>query len=290
MAEMAHRIRQLEEALAILQSGISNEPHPLLRDEFLTLKFVPDKGSTPDAEVFRDDTTDAIDAFGMLTIGDQGAKYYGPCAGTEVCPLPMYDYHSSNSHISRPCSWYGFILSWSTSGNKLFSQAGAEMDMSAVEHEETSRVSAEITKLSKFPFGAEETTGASLDIILNHLPPQPRAWSLYETYVEHASWLFGPVKRDEMIDDILSPIYNATKEKQTCGSSAVKSISPHKAAVLFFVFALGALVDLTLEPCKLSHIWTFPVPSHLAALYFRQHTVRDILSLRLCLSVSSFPF
>jgi hypothetical protein len=132
-------------------------------------------------------------------------------------------------------------------------QAGAEMDMSALEHDQTPRVSAEITGLSKFPFGAEEPTGVTLDLLLNYLPPQPRAWSLYETYMEHASWIFRPLKRDEMIDEILSPIYKAVKERQTSGSSAIESISPHKLAVLFLVFTLGALVDLTLEPCRFSY-------------------------------------
>jgi hypothetical protein len=87
MAEMAHRIKQLEEALATLQSSISPDPHPLLRDELLTIKSAPDKGRTLDDEGFGDDINDTIDALGILTIGDQGAKYYGPSAGTEVGPL-----------------------------------------------------------------------------------------------------------------------------------------------------------------------------------------------------------
>jgi hypothetical protein len=126
------------------------------------------------------------------------------------------------------------------------------MDMSALEHDQTSRVPAEITELLKFPFGAEEPTGVTLELILTYLPPQPRAWSLYETYMEHASWLFRPLKRDEMVDEILSPIYKAVKEKKMYGLRAIESISPHKVAVLFLVFTLGALVDLTLEPCKFS--------------------------------------
>ena len=38
IAEMSERIRQLEDALAIFQAGISSERHPLLRDELLTIK------------------------------------------------------------------------------------------------------------------------------------------------------------------------------------------------------------------------------------------------------------
>jgi hypothetical protein len=125
------------------------------------------------------------------------------------------------------------------------------MDMSAVENDELARVPAEIKDLSKFPFGFQEDVADTLDVVLSHLPPQSRGWSLYETYAEHAAWIFGPLKRDEVIDDILSPIYKAVKEKQTAGSSAMTLISPHKLAVLYFIFALGTLVDLTLEPCEL---------------------------------------
>lgn len=124
------------------------------------------------------------------------------------------------------------------------------MDMSALEHDKIPRVSAEITGLSRFPFGSEEPAAAKLDLILRYLPSQPRAWSLYETYMEHASWIFRPLKRDEMIDEIISPVYKAMKDKQTSGSNAIQSISPHKLAVLFIVFSVGAQLDLTLEPCE----------------------------------------
>jgi hypothetical protein len=123
------------------------------------------------------------------------------------------------------------------------------MDMSAAEHK-TSQLPVEIAGSSKFPFGAEDATGATLEKILKHLPSQLRAWSLYEAYLEHASSIFCPLKRDELVDDLLSPIYKAAKEMQGSGLSAIQSISPHKLAVLFLIFGLGALLDLTLEPCK----------------------------------------
>ena len=127
------------------------------------------------------------------------------------------------------------------------------MDMAAVENDKVSRVSTEITGLSGFPFGTGESTEVSLHLILSHLPSQQRAWGLYEAYVEHAACMFRPLKRDEMVDEILSPVYKAMKDGQTSGSQAFESISPHKLAILFLVFALGALVDLTLEPCKHSY-------------------------------------
>jgi hypothetical protein len=39
---MGQRIRQLEDALAIFQSSVSTEPHPLLQDDLLGVKFGPE--------------------------------------------------------------------------------------------------------------------------------------------------------------------------------------------------------------------------------------------------------
>jgi len=87
IAEMGQRIRQLEDALATFQSDISNECHPLLREELLLIKFGPEKGYLPDKEppIRKESIEPPINAFGTLTIGEDGeAKYFGPSAGSEV--------------------------------------------------------------------------------------------------------------------------------------------------------------------------------------------------------------
>ena len=77
ISEMGQRIRQLEDALAILQSSVSTEPHPLLGDELFSVKSSPVKES--------DILAETMGAFGTLTIGDSGeSKYFGPSAGSEV--------------------------------------------------------------------------------------------------------------------------------------------------------------------------------------------------------------
>ena len=38
-----------------------------------------------------------------------------------------------------------------------------------------------------------------MDKLESHLPPQPRAWALCETYLEQFSWWFRPIKREELI-------------------------------------------------------------------------------------------
>lgn len=92
-----------------------------------------------------------------------------------------------------------------------------------------------------------------------------------ETYLEHLSWWCRPVKREELINDVLIPIYNCkkdpTKTTYIRGDSDEEGKIPHLLAVLFFVFALGSLLDLTLPPC-----------SPEAELYYRLG--RSALSLR----------
>lgn len=84
---MGQRIRQLEDALAIFQSGVSSDPHPLLRDDLLAIKFGPEKGQIPekDPPIRKETHEPPIDAFGTMTLSEGGeGKYFGPSAGSEV--------------------------------------------------------------------------------------------------------------------------------------------------------------------------------------------------------------
>lgn len=90
ISEMGQRIRQLEDALAIFQSGVSTDTHPLLRDELLSIKFGPEVRQADDPEPpLKDPLTESMDALGTLTIGDSGeSKYFGRSAGSEVRHYP----------------------------------------------------------------------------------------------------------------------------------------------------------------------------------------------------------
>lgn len=79
-----------------------------------------------------------------------------------------------------------------------------------------------------------------------------RAWTLAECFLSHASWHFRPFDRDELMNDLLTPIYNVMQNRANAhafGSVAAPELNrPHALASLFFVFAVGALVDLSLPP------------------------------------------
>ena len=85
---MSNRIRQLEDALAILQSTISDQRHPLLSDELLKVKFGSEAlNPRQDSSSDRDESMlESLDVLGTLTLGDSGeVKYFGRSAGSEVC-------------------------------------------------------------------------------------------------------------------------------------------------------------------------------------------------------------
>lgn len=93
IADMSDRIRQLEDALAILQSTLTREPHPLLHRDLLKIKSSIELHSAVDGDGDQDqlleETEDSqyIDAFGTLAIRDDGAAtFYGRSAGSEVSP------------------------------------------------------------------------------------------------------------------------------------------------------------------------------------------------------------
>jgi hypothetical protein len=122
--------------------------------------------------------------------------------------------------------------------------------------EDESKVTPEMLRLAgAFPFSGgiaplSRTYKEAMEFLFSCLPPRPRAWALCETYLEQATWIFRPLKRDEIINDVLTPIYNAKKDMEDPNSETKHDISAHKMAVLFMLFAQGALVDLTLPPCN----------------------------------------
>jgi len=94
--EMSNRIRQLEDALAILQSSVSDQRHPLLNDELLKVKFGSESINARETPTSDEDhaTQKSIDALGTLTLGNSGKlQYLGRSAGSEVGALSFFSLH-----------------------------------------------------------------------------------------------------------------------------------------------------------------------------------------------------
>lgn len=84
---MSHRIRQLEDGLAVLQSTVTNEMHPLLCDDFLSIKFEGEAVRFPPEPA---DGASIAEAMGILTMSDSGTpNYFGPLAGSETLLIKL---------------------------------------------------------------------------------------------------------------------------------------------------------------------------------------------------------
>ncbi|KZP18386.1 hypothetical protein FIBSPDRAFT_595351 [Athelia psychrophila] len=211
--EMGQRIRQLEAALAILQSNVSSEPHALL----LSVKSTPDGSSVQDKE----DLEETLKSFGTLSIGGSGKHtYFGASAGSETLlsagPTLLAEEFGPNNSVGGTPDLLNNIASMTFLGD------GFATDF--------------------------ETFESAMTMLFAGLPPRTRAWSLCETYLEHSCWYTQLATRQGLIEDVLTPVYNAKKEREDPAREWESStqISPHKLAFLYLVFAQAVLVDLTL--------------------------------------------
>ncbi|KZP18375.1 hypothetical protein FIBSPDRAFT_829421 [Athelia psychrophila] len=216
--EMGQRIRQLEDALAILQSNVSSEPHALLVEQLLSVKSAPAGSSVQDEE----DLEETLKSFGTLTIGDNGEHtYFGATAGSEVSYYQLAG-PTLPAEESDPSS-----------------SVGGAPDL--------------LNNIASMPFMGDgcatdfATFESAMTMLFAGLPPRPRAWNLCETYLEHSSWYTQLATRRDLIEDVLTPVYNAKKEREdpACDWEHCAQISPHKLAFLYLVFAQAVLVDLT---------------------------------------------
>ncbi|KAF9524395.1 fungal-specific transcription factor domain-containing protein [Crepidotus variabilis] len=235
--EMSNRIRQLEDSLAILQSTVSDQRHPLLTDELLKIKFGSEvfNGRRPSGASRREPSEDAetasvtsknIDALGTLTLGSSGeVHYFGRSAGSEALML----------------------------------KAGEEVEELEARDEPTESEDVRIAfdRLANlFPFSSKSQPNYDhLRFVESFLPHQERALQLCCSYVDHGSYFFRPIKGDELLEELLPSVYGtiATRQRSEQEIEEDEEISldpsyPHALATLCFVLAVGALFDLALGP------------------------------------------
>ena len=82
---MSERIRQLEDALAILHGKSSNEPHPLLRDDLVSADNAEQEEEDFVADEPPSQPPDIIESFGTLSVAEHGiSRFFGPTGGTEA--------------------------------------------------------------------------------------------------------------------------------------------------------------------------------------------------------------
>lgn len=93
IAELATRVRQLEDGLRSSHAQLSSESHPLLSEDLLRIKAPLQREPAPHRNNLQitvkeeeDQNPDVVDAFGSLSITLSGrAKYFGQTANSWVC-------------------------------------------------------------------------------------------------------------------------------------------------------------------------------------------------------------
>lgn len=101
ITRMSDRIRQLEDALAVLQASNSREQHPLLRDGLLSIDEKLEPPPTAEDEEAEEPTEAVVNAFGTMSIMDHGvSRFFGPTGGPEGLLLVSLISHSSSSSSS----------------------------------------------------------------------------------------------------------------------------------------------------------------------------------------------
>ncbi|KAL0579153.1 hypothetical protein V5O48_002834 [Marasmius crinis-equi] len=242
--EMGQRIRQLEDALAIFQTTVSPERHPLLRDEHLKIKFPLEAPGQEDSSVKTEGSPKAVDladALGTLTLGEGGhMRYLGRSAGSESL-LELVAYLLMLPILLE-------LTQTTLTQGEDQQPADNEVFYSFV-HQDIAQLA------NSFPF--KEGTWdipQSLNLILTYLPNKQSAWYICETYLVQGLWSTDFVSREELFDEILAPLYayiesfNSSQSPPPIEDEDSLPISPHRLAVLFFVLAIGAQVDLASPP------------------------------------------
>ncbi|CAK5262114.1 unnamed protein product [Mycena citricolor] len=178
IAEMSQRIRQLEEALAILQASISSDRHPLLATDLLKIKFAAEAPAVSQP-VDKESEEQGIDALGTLTFGDSGeVMYFGRSAGTETL-LCAEDYDSDSEE----------------------EQTDSELPRS---------LSADIVDLDSAEFPCGQPNPEKHARLRTLLPPLKQAIEMCEGYLAHGALFFRPIKRDELLGTFMQSIYANT--------------------------------------------------------------------------------
>lgn len=118
---------------------------------------------------------------------------------------------------------------------------------------------AEVQRLAElFPFTSKNRPNTDkLDLLESFLPAVDSALQLCTSYIDHAAYFFRPIKQDELFNSLLPGVYKAAGRGPVRldaglspgsdfdeGRSSVKRNAPHALASLYFIFSVGALLDL----------------------------------------------
>ncbi|PPQ69993.1 hypothetical protein CVT26_013281 [Gymnopilus dilepis] len=223
--QLSSRNRDLEKALQKLQETVSDQPHPLLGVDPLNLNFQRGSSSSgpstsssskspstsrisptthpPDPmEITVDEDQNVIEAFGTLRTSGKGeSSYFGRTARAEY--LAQASNRPSRSSQTTLPRLSRIVLAASEPETELYSTA-------------------------------------LLSEVLKSLPTQADAFHLCDVYLEYGKFLFAPISRKELHEEIVNLVYRA---RQFSSFDHYHSLS-----LLFIVFAIATLFSPRQQP------------------------------------------
>ncbi|OJT04515.1 hypothetical protein TRAPUB_4785 [Trametes pubescens] len=241
--QLRKRVSELEGALQRLQATVSDDPHPLLRGDKapapIRLEDPPPassssaSGSTPpqadsssspttigstppQTEEASDEEADSLDAYvGTLTLGTRGeARFFGQTSRSE------YLIHAPE----RLAAYAPPTLPRLT--NISIDEANKELDVFC-------------------------TSNDVADDIMKCLPPISKAMHLCEMFFEYSKFLWFPVPRDYIMDEVIPLFYHPEAYTDKCHVA-----KKHGIALLCMIFALAMLFDTNMPPYAAeAHEW-----------------------------------
>ncbi|KAJ4483258.1 hypothetical protein J3R30DRAFT_3284479 [Lentinula aciculospora] len=207
------RIRELEDALSRLQSSVSTNSHPLLLN---VNQHSTSETSQDSQRNSLHDKSKPMDILGTLSLDKRGtARYLGRSAGLES------------------------LLEGGPEIQDTENSGGEDNYLSV-----PSELIAQLPKYFPFTYDSSWDVGPSLELLLSYLPPKERAWALAENFIEHSLLQIKVVSREELFDELLTPLYLYTSSSDYAGQKC--PLSPTRLAVLFICFAHGSLADIGL--------------------------------------------
>ncbi|KAH8114455.1 fungal-specific transcription factor domain-containing protein [Phellopilus nigrolimitatus] len=233
--KLVDRIRQLENALQIAHAAVSSVQHPLLSEDLLEIKScvsLPlDANDDASSQNYKDERDkDTIQSYGTLTVSE----------------------HGDESYIS------------SVDDVLVVKENGSPRSARENDRDMMSPLPAQVEHLSQsFPFTPLYVPVHKIQTLIeDKLPSYERASALAEAYLENLSWFFRPIGREQIMEELIPTVYkrrrasplstpdsNSSMDPHSAGGDASRA-DPHALGLLLMVFALGAVVDLTLAPCN----------------------------------------
>ncbi|KAF8885022.1 fungal-specific transcription factor domain-containing protein [Infundibulicybe gibba] len=215
IAELANRVRELEDALRTSHSHLSAEQHPLLSDDLLRIKAplqreLPTQRNPQTIVKEEEQNPDVVDAFGSLSISLSGrAKYFGQTANSwnETQDDDEQDNHLANLQtLLQP---------------EILTRAAA-FPVSPVSH-------------------PSDHENFSLQNLFWYLPPAEKAIELRSIYYSHAAWMYNPISTEAFDSQVYAQFYDPN-----AGPLSDDPLLAHRLSLMFMVLAIGALMNTSM--------------------------------------------